>query len=96
MERRTGRKPRAAPLRRAQPGTGARPPARRRDEEDPGRGSPARPTSALARRPALLLSLSPALPVRWIQRQCYFSLEHKHMISTWKCGNLDALEIAAD
>nr|KAF6458727.1 hypothetical protein HJG63_017381 [Rousettus aegyptiacus] len=34
------------------------------------------------------------LPQRWRQRD--FSVGHKHMISTWKCGNLDAFAIAAD
>lgn len=43
-----------------------------------------------------LLSLS-LLPFFFIsKRQSYFSLEHKHMISTWKCGNLDAFMIATD
>lgn len=43
-----------------------------------------------------LLSLPPFLFLFISKRQSYFSLEHKHMISTWKCGNLDAFMIATD
>lgn len=43
-----------------------------------------------------LLSLSLFLFFFISKRQSYFSLEHKHMISTWKCGNLDAFMIATD
>lgn len=52
---------------------------------------PPRPASS-----PLGLCLGPfSLPSR-AEGQCSFSLGHKHMISTWKCGNLDAFVIATD
>lgn len=42
-----------------------------------------------------LFSLCSLFPSVW-QRQCYFSLEQRHMTNTWKCGNLDLFVIATD